>query len=160
MNRIPLTEVSLPVPTGLTCRFLLAERSQTERTTILVVAFDGDYPDGSLGNAHGAFIASSALHGLHVFDADCVILDFRGMSYRWGNTLLKVFQDIAQFKDAENEPGEPAFPVLAVTSARSQAAFLALVTPRGRPAPDWHFDDMDAAISHGTRMASQWLDFI
>ena len=160
MSRFPLTEVSLPAPKGLTCRFLLAERGQTDRMTILIVAFDGDYPDGSLGNAHGAFIASSTLHGLHVFDADCVILDFRGMSYRWGNTLLQVFQDIAQFKDTGSEPGEPAFPVLAVTSERSQAAFLSLVTPQGQPAPAWHFDDMDAAISHGVQMARESLDFI
>ena len=61
MSRFPLTEVNPPVPEGLGCRFLLAEPSQTDRLTILVVAFDGDYPEGSLGNAHGAFIASSAL---------------------------------------------------------------------------------------------------
>lgn len=160
MSRFPLTEMSLPVPEGLSCRFLLAERDQTAGMTILVVAFDGDYPDGSFGNAHGAFIASSALHGLHVFDADCVILDFRGMSYRWGNRLLQVFQDIAQFKDADGDAGAPAFPVLAVTSAQSQAGFLSLVTRSGQAAPSWHFDDLDAAIAHGTRTAREWLDFI
>jgi len=159
MSRFTLTEATPFVPESLRCRLLLADRKQTDRMTVLVVAFDGDYPDGSLGNAHGAFIATSALHGLKAFDADCVILDFRGMSYRWGNTLLQVFEDIAQFKDAGGEPGAPAFPVLVVTGERSQAAFLSLVTPTGQPAPSWHFTDIDAAIAHGAPRSKEWLEF-
>lgn len=158
MSRYTLTEVTPPVPDGLRCRFLLADRSQTGRMTVLVAAFEGDYPDGSLGNGHGAFIASSALHGLHAFEPDCVVLDFRGMNYRWGNTLLRVFQDISQFMDSDIEPGGVPFPVVVVTSEKSQAAFLSLVTPNGRPAPPWHFDDIDAAIAYGASQAKEWLE--
>ena len=160
MKRFTLTEATPPVPKGLSCRFFLADWAQTDRMTVLVASFDGEYPDGSLGNGHGAYIATSALHGLKAFDADCVILDFRGMTYRWGNGLLQVFADIAQFRDSDGKPGEPAFPVLVVTSEKSQAAFLSLVTPNGRAVPDWHFDDIDAAIAHGARKAREWLDFI
>ena len=56
------------------------------------------------------------------------------------------------------EPGEQSFPVLAVTSMLSQAAFLSLVTPSGRSTPPWHFDDIDAAIAYGIRKANEWLD--
>jgi len=157
-QRFTLTEVVSQVPSGLTCRFLLPDRRQTEGRTVLVVSFEGEYPPGSLGNAHGAFIATSSLHGLKAFDADCVILDFRAMSYSWGNTLRQVFDDIAQFRDAGSGPGEQPFPVLAVTSMLSQAAFLSLVTPSGRSTPPWHFDDVDAAIAYGVRKANEWLD--
>lgn len=159
MSPFKLTEATPFTPAGLTCRFLLAERAQTDRMTVLVVAFEGEYPDGSLGNAHGHFIAAQALHGLHALDADCVVLDFRGMTYRWGNTLLQVFQDISQLKDSESEPGKPPFPVLAVTSEKSRAAFLGLVTHSGKTAPPWHFDDIDAAIAYGARKAKEWLAF-
>jgi hypothetical protein len=158
MSRYTLTEVVPAVPDGLRCRFLLADRGQTGRVAVLVVAFDGDYPDGSLGNGHGAFIATSALQGLHAFEPDCVVLDFRGMGYRWGNTLLRVFQDISQFMDSGIEPGGVPFPVVAVTSERSRAAFLSLVTPGGGSAPSWHFDDIDAAIAHGASKAKEWLE--
>ncbi len=160
MKRFTLTEATPPIPKGLSCRFFLADRAQAERMTVLVASFDGEYPDGSLGNSHGAYIATSALHGLKAFDADCVILDFRAMTYRWGNSLLQVFDDIAQFRDSDGKPGEPSFPVLVVTSEKSQAAFLSLVTPNGQAAPDWHFDDIDDAIAHGARKAREWLDFI
>lgn len=160
MKRFTLTEVEPPVPEGLSCRFFLADRVQTDRLTVLVVSFEGEYPDGSLGNGHAAYIATSTLLGLKAFDADCAILDFRAMTYRWGNSLLQVFLDVAQFRDAGCEPGEPPFPVLAVTSERSRAAFLSLVTPTGQPAPDWHFDDIDEAVAHGVRKAREWLDFI
>ena len=160
MTRFTLTEATPLVPEGLRCRFLLADPAQTDRMRVLVVSFEGEYPEGSLGNGHATYIATSTLTGLKAFDADCVILDFRAMTYRWGNSLLQVFHDVAQFRGEEGEPGAPPFPVLAVTSERSRAGFLSLVTPTGRPAPDWHLEDIDEAIAHGVRRAREWLDFI
>ncbi len=158
MPHYTLVESTPSVPPGITCRYFLADAAQTDGRTILVVAFQGEYPDGSRGNAHGAYIATATLHGLHAFDADCLILDFRGLSYRWGNTLLKVLQDVSQFKDAEAGPDEPPFPIAVVTSEKCREAFLSLVTPMGRPTPGWHFDDIDAAIQYGVKKANEWLD--
>jgi hypothetical protein len=159
MTRFALEESSPAVPPGISSRYLLSDTRETEGRLILVAAFDGTYPEGSLGNRHGAYIATTTLHGLHVFDADCVILDFRGLSYRWGNSLLQVFQDVGQFKDAAGEPGAPPFPVLAVTSDKCRAAFLSLVTVTGQRPPAWHFDDLDEAIQAGARAANAWLNF-
>ncbi|WP_137938964.1 hypothetical protein [Chitinivorax sp. B] len=159
MAHYPLTERLLPEPTDLTCRYQIADLAQTDQQIVLIVSFGGTYPDGSHGNAHAAYIARSTLLGLHAFDADCVILDFRGLVYRWGNSLLRVFDDIAQYKDAGGEPGQPTFPVLVVTSELCSAAFLSLVTPVGQSTPAWHFEDMDAAIQYGMQKAHEWLDF-
>ncbi|WP_457332596.1 hypothetical protein [Rhizobacter sp. P5_C2] len=159
MPNYSLIQSTPRVPHGISCRYFLVDPSQAGRRTLLVVAFEGEYPDGSRGNAHGAYVATAALHGLHAFDADGVVLDFRGLTYRWGNTLLKVFEDIGRFKDTDLEPGEPRFPVVVVTSERCRSAFLSLVTPTGQPAPDWHFDEIDEAIEFGLAWIDRWFAF-
>lgn len=159
MPHFKLIQSTPCVPEGISSRYLLVDEQQTGRRRILIAAFDGEYPDGSLGNPHGAYIASASLHGVHAYDADCLILDLRGLSYRWGNTLLKVFQDVAQFKDAEAEPNEPPFPVIVVTSDKCRDAFLSLVTPTGRASPEWHFEDMDAAIHYSLKKVEEWFAF-
>jgi hypothetical protein len=98
------------------------------------------------------------MRGIHAFHPDAVVLDFRLMTYRWGNSLLRVFADITQFKDGGAGPGEPNFPVVVVTSARCQSAFLTLVTPIGASAVPWHFDDIDAAIEYAVEKSKEWLD--
>lgn len=159
MPNYSLNEAKVFQPAGIECRFYLVDATQAARRTILVAAFHGEYPDGSMGNAHGAYIATKALHGVHSFHADCLILDFRDLTYRWGNTLLQVFQDVSQFKDSDAEPDEPAYPIVAVTSDKCTAAFLSLVTPTGRPAPEWHFQDLDRAIDYGIKKVDEWFAY-
>jgi hypothetical protein len=159
MPKYSLTAVMPSKPEGLSCRYLIASPEETDGMRVLIVSFDGNYPDGSLGNAHGHYIASSTLHGLHVFDPDCVVIDFRLLAYRWGNTLLRVFRDISDFKDAGAVAGEPRFPVTVVTSKLCRDGFLSLVTPSGAAAPGWHFDDVDAAITYAVQASKEWLDF-
>lgn len=160
MSQYSLAAISPSKPDGLSCQYLMPPLEQTDRIRVLVVAFDGDYPDGSLGNAHGHYIAYETMCGIHAFDPHCVVLDFRKLAYRWGNTLLGVFQDISQFKDAGADPGEPAFPVVVVTSPLCRQAFLSLVTPSdGASPPPWHFDDMDAAITYAVRASKDWLNY-
>lgn len=156
--RYALTEASPPEPPGVSCRYFLVDPEHTDRNTILVVAFDGEYPDGSRGRAHGSYIAAATLHGLHAFHAHCVILDFRGLAYRWGDTLLGVFQDISQFKDAGTDPDEIPFPVVVVTSERCRDGILSLLTGHGQALPEWHFQDLDEAIQYGVTQASNWLN--
>lgn len=123
---------------------------------LLCVAFHGVYPDGSKGNDHGEFIARSTLTGLTHFEPWGLILDLRELEYRWGNTLLKVFDYVARFE--RPDPGEPSFPIVVVTSDKCRDAFLSLVTPTGSTAPAWHFEDMEAAIEHVAKLASEWID--
>jgi len=159
MPRYSLVTVSPPRPDGIACRYLMPPLDQTDRVQVLVVTFDGAYPDGSLGNAHGHYIAASTMHGLHAFDPDCVVLDFRGLAYRWGGTLLRVFQDISLFKNAEAVPGEPLFPVVVVTSALCRDGFLLLGMPSGAAPPEWHFEDLDPAIAYAVHASKEWLSF-
>ena len=159
MSRYTLIESKPHGPAGISCRYFLVPPEQAGRRTILVVAFEGEYPEGSRGNGHGAYIASEALHGVCAFDADCLLLDFRALEYRWGNSLLRVFQDVSQFKDGELEPGEPAFPVVVITSEKCKHAFLSLITPTGQSAPEWHFEEIDPAIEYAQRKIEEWFSF-
>lgn len=149
-----------PQPQGIECQFFLVDPAQAGRRTVLVASFSGEYPDGSRGNAHGAYIATMSLYGIHSLDADGLVLDLRDLTYRWGNTLLKVFQDVSQFKDADAEPNEPSFPMVVVTSEKCRAAFLSLVTPTNQAAPDWHFGDIDQAVEYSIKKIEEWFAYI
>lgn len=72
-----LIEKTPSSPEGLSCRFYLKERNGADKIDVLVVSFFGDYPKGSLGNEHGAFIARKAIEGLMSFSVEAIILDFR-----------------------------------------------------------------------------------
>lgn len=135
---------------ALTCTLHL-HRDEEKNIPVLVASFAGDYGVGSKGNGDGVFIAAETLRGLVAFDPCAVILDFREMRYSWGNTLFHVFQTVAQYMD---EPGEPAFPVFAVTSELCRDALLGLMGGEG----PWHFDDMDTALTAATAAAAAWLD--
>jgi len=145
-------------PEGISCKYFMPTRDETEKMDILIVSVIGIYPQGSLGNAHGRYITTMTMHGIHAFDPDGVILDLRELEYCWGDALLGVFQVISDFKDAEREDNEPFFPVLAVTSEKNKTAFLSLMTPDSEP-PDWHFTDINQAISEAIKRAKVWLDY-
>ena len=77
-----LREVTIDRPSGLDSKFSMVHGNGENIPPILVVNFDGSYPDGSAGNKHGNYIASMTLLGLSSFDPWCVILDFRNLEYR------------------------------------------------------------------------------
>lgn len=151
-------ELKYEKPYGIECKYLKPDPKQTLNLDILVLSVDGKYPPGSAGSMYAKYISIMAINGLHTFDPDCIILDFRELDYVWGNSLLGVFQDISQFKDAEKEENEPYFPVLAVVSEKSRA-FLSLVTPTGSKKPDWCFEGLDDSIVQGAKLAKEWLDY-
>ena len=72
---------------------------------------------------------------------------------------MGVFQDISDFKDANNEENEPFFPVLVVTSKKCRDGFLSLVTPNDYAEPSFHFSDMSKAIERGITLGKEWLEY-
>lgn len=153
IEKIPST------PERLSCKFYQRERNGTDKIDVLIVSFFGDYPKGSLGNEYGSFIARKAIEGLMSFSVEALILDFREMNYTYGNTLLKVFQDIYQYMDAGNDDDDPIFPIFVVMSDENRAGILSLLTPVGSESiPDFCFDDMDEAIAKATEKGAYWLD--
>ncbi len=142
--------VDVQTLSALKCTFCL-HRDEEHNITVLVASFAGDYAVGSKGNGDGVFIAAETMRGLVAYDPSAVILDFREMRYSWGNTLLSVFQAVARYMD---EPGEPPYPVFAVTSELCRGALLGLMGGEG----PWHFEDMDAALNAAVGAGAAWLD--
>ena len=128
---------------------------ETADGSVLVVSFSGTYGAGSQGNDDGIFISAVTLAGLAAFGGGCLVLDFTEMDYRWGNTLLKVFDDVSQYMD---EPGVATYPVLVVTSDRSRDAFLSLVGKTEATSTEWHFRDLAAALGAARLAAQRWCD--
>lgn len=152
-----INRVSFQKPDSINSNFFLVDEKQTDYHKILIVAFFGEYPDGSSGNEHAEYIAAISMLGLQVFNADCIILDFRELSYHWGDSILDVFGNIHQFKNDKTNPNEPPFPVIVVSSSKSNG-LLSLITSYGENRPDWHFFNIIKAIDYGIEKAKQWLD--
>lgn len=154
-----LIEQNLQLPSDLTCKFFIKEKIKPDTTDVLVVSFYGEYANGSDGKIHGRFIAQKTIEGLMTFDADAIVLDFREMTYNYGNTLLKVFEDISQFMDAGNEENEPSFPVLVICSEKSKNGVLSLLRlANSNEIPDWYFEDLEKALKSATEKGKFWLD--
>lgn len=155
-----LEEINYTPPKKMSCRYLMPNQSETDNLHILILSVKGVYPEGSLGNPYGEYIAQQALCGLVMFDPECLILDFRDMEYTWGNTLALVYQNIDEMKNVEMEPDEPPFPVLTVISDKCKTAFLSLVTPTGAELPEGIYSDLDEAVTQGIYLARDWLNYI
>ncbi|SDR67887.1 hypothetical protein SAMN05216503_0336 [Polaribacter sp. KT25b] len=146
-------------PDAINCKYFTIKEELIDKVDVLIVSFFGEYPDGSLGKKHGTYISKKAISGIIDFNPEAIILDFRELMYNWGNSILSVFQDIEQFKNAGNEENEPNFPILIVTSEKSKKGLLSLLTPAtSNSVPDFIFEDINLAIKEAEKRGSYWLN--
>lgn len=159
VTKIRLKKTDPHQPAGIDSKFYLTEDPGPENVDVLVVSFSGEYPDGSLGNQHADYMKAITVYGLVSFDPDAIVLDFRDLSYRWGNSIFGVFQAISQMCDQEREPDEPCFPVAIAASEKCMAGLSSLLVPADADRPENLFDDLDKAILHARKKAREWLDY-
>jgi hypothetical protein len=146
-------------PDAINCKYFTPKEELIDKIDVLIVSFFGEYPYGSLGKKHGTYISKKTISGIIDFNPEAIILDFRELTYNWGNSLLAVFQDIEQIKNAGNDEGEPNFPILIVTSNKSKKGVLSLLTPAtSNSVPDFIFEDLNAAIKEAEKRGKYWLD--
>jgi hypothetical protein len=131
MTSFTLKSLQPRLPDGLTHHLSYVEENQCKEYFILVVSFEGKYPDGSRGNGHGQHIAAATMFANSLYQPDAIILDLRGLHYRWGNTLMRVFQETRWQEADDDEEEDQNFPVHVVTSDLCRDAILSLM----------HFDD-------------------
>lgn len=133
-----------------------AKTFQVEGEEVILVSFNGEYPNGSKGNVHGKFIAEQAIQAVYNYYPYCLILDFRKMTYSWGNTLLTVFQDIHQLRDAGNSPNELDFPILVLGSDLCRTGILSL--SGAKQVPDWYFEELNECILQAIKKGEEWIN--
>ena len=148
MKKVDIGDLS-----ALACTYHF-HRDECSNADVLVAGFAGVYGTGSAGNGDAAFIRAETLRGLAAFDPCALILDFRRLTYRWGNAMLGVFQAIDEYKNAT---GEPPFPIFVVTSDLCRDALLSLMGTTQEDA-HWQFSDLDAALDAATAAGVEWLD--
>jgi len=125
--------------------FALAELSPIAHTlglverdgqTVLVVAFEGDYRDGSQGAPDARLMRAVVAGALVATRPDAIVLDLRALGYRWGNNLLDVFIPVA--------PGHyRSLTYALVVSDRCEAALRSLLGGDGLL-----FPTLDDAVAH------------
>jgi hypothetical protein len=146
-------------PSSITCSYFMPKEELADKIDVLIISFFGEYPPGSLGKKQATYISKKTISGIIDFNPDAVILDFRELTYQWGNTMLNVFQDIALFKDGENTENDPSFPVLIATSIKSKNGLWSLLTPStSNSVPDFIFEDIHLAITEAAKRGAYWLN--
>jgi hypothetical protein len=157
MSSYPLEPVRYEKPAGIEAEYFLVGKSAAGIAPVLVVSFTGSAPDGSAGRVHAAYVSYAAMCGLLAFDPWAIVLDFRELEYRWGNSMLGVFQDISRYMDADREAHAPPYPVVPVVSERS-SGFESMLRPSNERADHPSARDLDAAIETAIRLANEWID--
>ena len=134
-------------PNTIECKYFMPKEVLIDKIDVLVVSFFGIYPEGTLGRKHAMYISKKTISGIIEFNPEAIILDFRELTYNWGNSLLSVFQDIVLFKDGENTDDEPSFPIIIAASSKSSDGLVSLLTPStSKESPDFIFKDINFVL--------------
>ena len=154
-----LVKVKPVKPRRLSCRFWITSRSETDNIDVLIVSISGISPDGSRGRDQARFMAIKAMEGMIAFDPDAIIFDFSDLHYRWGNSILGIFQNISIFKDSENEEFEPPFPQIIVVGPASRDGILSLLGISDEKESNTVFNNLNDAIAQAAKAGKAWLDY-
>ncbi|MEQ9316001.1 MAG: hypothetical protein RLN72_09110 [Henriciella sp.] len=141
-----------PVPKGIRVKFHRADKTVRNHHMIAVLSFHGAMPDGSLGKQHGRYIAAETAYWVTWLDALAMVLDFRDLDYKWGDSMLRVFQVMNQYlRESWSEMNRPV-PIKLLSSDKS-IGLRSLI-----PNEEIFFDTMDEALRACDRDLQDWLD--
>lgn len=114
--------------------------------SIAVLAASGEYGYGSRGNPDARALRIAVAAAIAEVDPDALVLDFRELSYEWGDALLGAFEPIERW-DREHPVG-----CVIASGPKSDAALASLLAPHGQRPSRLHAD-WDAAVAHAKRLA-------
>lgn len=83
LQHITVQEICPTLSYSFMCTYFHA----SDRVNILVVVFHGQYSRGSAGYEDSLLIEGVVKMGTSLFDPSGILLDFRDMSYEWGDDL-------------------------------------------------------------------------
>jgi len=115
--------------------------SQGNRT-VLVLAFDGQYLPGAMGNRNASFMIKTIRNELENWKPYGLILDFRQLEYEYGDMMDGVLQV------AENIFLGASCPTVVVTSKLNRDGLIGLVVSvMGDTVSRWLFNTIDDALA-------------
>ena len=111
---------------------------------ILVIEFIGKHGIGSEGNNDSLFMATTVKAAMNVWYVDGVVLDFRGLTYEWGNSIGDV---LLAGKDVLGREFPTAVAVSSSCKSALEGAYP-FYGPQGGDQTKWLFDDLESALSY------------
>jgi len=124
--------LSLESLSNITARY--SRTTFEDRERILVIAFAGDYREGSAGNPDAARMRAHVAAAVAAWGCDGVVLDLTELGYRWGDGLIGVFE-------ATDGDARLPRPGAVVAGPRSRGGLSSLCDPAALS------DDLDAAVA-------------
>lgn len=140
----------LKAPRGLSVRYSQPRSHVEDAGFIAVIAFGGHVPDGSKGKAHCQYIALQSVQCLAQLQAICLIMDLRELDYRWGSSMLGVFDTLRRHFFYEWHDVGMDVPIKLLASDRS-AGLYSLI-----PNEAVFFDSLDDAIASCQQDLKRW----
>ena len=150
---IPLIrEKPVKPPRGIFTKHYRVSRDIPNSSFIAVISFHGHVPDGSKGKRHTEYITLECLELMTRLDAICLIIDFRDLSYKWGNSLLRVFDTLRKHFHYEWHDLDMNVPIKLLASEKSVGVFSLMNNP------SLFFETPDAAIASCQADLERWLE--
>ena len=151
MTLISRAEKHTP-PKGIKAKFYRVDPSVKWHDMIAVVSFHGKMPDGSRGKAHGRYISAETMYWMTLLGALSVVLDFRDLDYKWGDSMLGVFQVLEDSFREQWSDIDRSVPIKLLSSDKSSGLY-SLVTNQ-----DVYFETVDAAVESCNQDMQFWID--
>jgi hypothetical protein len=150
-----LIPVRLQDVSKISMTFALARQDGTEKE-VLVISSVGEYRSGSAGNPDASFMCGQILAGTYTWNSSGVVLDFRHLSYTWGDQMSLVLRAGRQASrlnlDKVLERGGAIqfeeVPIVVVVSASCFEGLASLLRDEMKEDPsDWLFHSLEDAVN-------------
>jgi len=110
-------------PDGIFAAHYRVVQQVRNHNMIAAIGFHGAMPDGSKGKAHGRYISAQAAYWMTYLNALCIVIDFRDLEYKWGDSMLGVFQTLDQYFRDYWKDGGIALPIKILASSKSSGLY-------------------------------------
>src|SRR5258708_1355025 len=136
LQSIRLEDLSTLKYAFFSCSFL-----EQPHLIALIVAFEGEYGNGSRGNNDATFMEALSRAALAAWSPTALILDLRQLTYQWGDELLKAIQV------GQDRYFDGPFPTAIVISEKNSEGLTSLVLHEMASDPAvWLFNSLDEAL--------------
>ena len=151
-----LTEHTFAELSFLTHRIFTTRLPNVPSQDVLIVAFEGEYGYGCKGNGDATYIHAMLTAAEAAWQTSFLVLDYRAMSYQWGNRLPLDWGPEQMTKEETKIVrlfgGVPkCTAVLVSDQCRDGIASLIsskeMYGPRAGSGIPWLFDDLEAALA-------------
>ena len=151
-----LTEHTLEELSALKCRIYTTLLPAVSQKEVLIVAFEGEYGYGCRGNSDATYIHAMLTAAEAVWQTSFLVLDYRAMSYEWGDRLPLDWGPEQPTPEAEKIVqlfGDVPKCTAVLASDRCRESVKSLINVeevyghRAGSGIPWLFDDLEAALA-------------